>query len=175
MQESALEKSFWRYWLAGILLFAVMVAMNPFISNDLVPWGIEDHQAAATAERVTAIHMRWQGDGVLWLARVSMATDLVFIAVYSWGAWLGGKVMRAEAGASLRRLGVVIMVASAVFFVTDYVETICQFIQVIQFTGSDALAGTAALVKPIKSFAWLVTLFGLLMALLFRRMARRAA
>jgi hypothetical protein len=173
--ESELEKGFWRYWLGGILLFAVMVIMNPFISNELVPWGIEDHQAAATAERVTAIHMRWRADGVLWLAKLSMAIDLIFIAIYSYGAWLGGKVMRVSTMPSVRRLGLVIMVSAVVFLVTDYVETICQFIQVMQFTGSDMLAGLAATAKPIKSFAWLVTLVGLLAALLFRRMARREA
>jgi hypothetical protein len=173
--ESNLEKRFWRYWLAGILLFAIMIAMNPSISNDHAPMGISDHQRAGTAAMIDAIQGQWQADGVLWLAQLSMAIDLVFIAVYAWGAWLGGKVMRASEAPSARRLGVLIKVAAAVFLVTDYAETISQFVQVMQVKGSDRLAQIAATAQPIKTLAWLITFVGLLAALLFRRMARRAA
>jgi hypothetical protein len=174
-EETSTEKQFWRYWLAGILLFAIMIAMNPSISNNAAPLGISDHQMAGSAAKIDAIQRQWQADGVLWLARISMAMDLVFIAVYSWGAWLGGKVMRASEAPSARRLGLLIMVAAVVFFVTDYAETISQFIQLMQMKGSDLLAGIAATAQPIKSLAWVITFVGLLAALLFRRMARRAA
>ncbi len=173
MVESPVEKRFWRYWLLGLLLFAAMIAMNPSISNALAPLGISDHQAAGSAERVNAIQMQWQADGVLWLARLSMAIDLLFIAIYSWGAWNGGKLMRADGAQTVRRIGVLVMVAAAVFVVTDYTETIAQFIQAVQFQGDDRLAGLAATVRPVKSLAWLTSFVGLLVALLLRRIARR--
>ncbi|MBK9003734.1 MAG: hypothetical protein IPM67_09760 [Sphingomonadales bacterium] len=174
-QESAIETGFWRWWLSGLMLFALMIALNPSISNNVAPMGISDHQAAATAARVNAIQAAWQTDGVLWLARLSMAIDLVFIGVYSRGAWLGGKVMRAEAGQGLRKLGLAIIAVAALFCLTDYIETVSQFIQAMRFEGNDALAGLAAAVRPVKTVAFLVTFTGLLAALLFRRMARRDA
>jgi hypothetical protein len=61
-----------------------------------------------------------------------------------------------------------------VFLLTDYTETICQFIQVMFDQGDNLLADTAATVKPFKTVAFLVTFIGLLVALLFRRMARQA-
>ncbi|MBK6706107.1 MAG: hypothetical protein IPG54_00910 [Sphingomonadales bacterium] len=88
-QESAIETGFWRWWLSGLMLFALMIALNPSISNNVAPMGISDHQAAATAARVNAIQAAWQTDGVLWLARLSMAIDLVFIGVYSRGCMAG--------------------------------------------------------------------------------------
>jgi hypothetical protein len=175
MQESNIEKHFWRYWLFGLLLFAAMIAMNPAISNIHAPMGISDHQAAGTAANINAIQLQWQADGVLLLARASMAIDLLFIGVYSWGAWNGGKLMRSDPTPSVRRIGVLVMIAAVVFLVTDYIETISQFIQVMQLKGSDFLAGLAATVRPVKSLAWVMTFVGLLAALLFRRMARRAA
>lgn len=174
MGETVTEKRFWRYWLFGLLLFAAMIAINPMLANDIAPMGISDHQAAATAAKIEAIQWRWKQDDVLLIARFSMAIDLLFIGIYSWGAWNGGKLMRGDSTPSVRRVGLLVMIAAVVFLVTDYTETICQFIQVMQFKGSDALASTAAAVRPIKMLAWLVTFFGLLAALLFRRMARRA-
>ena len=173
--ETFEERGFWRYWLLGLMLFAVMIVINPSLSNSVAPMGISDHQAAATAERVNAIQTSWQADGVLWLARLSMAIDLVFIGVYSWGAWLGGKVMRAQSGQGLRNLGLAIMVVAILFGLTDYTETLSQFVQVMRLEGSDALAGVAATVRPIKTVAFLTTFIGLLVALLLRRMALRKA
>lgn len=175
MVESTTEKHFWRYWLFGLLLFAAMIAMNPAIANNVAPMGISDHQAAGTAAKINAIQLQWQADGVLLLARASMAIDLLFIAVYSWGAWNGGKLMRSGSTPSVRRIGGLVMVAAVVFLVTDYTETIAQFIQVMQLKGNDTLAGLAATVRPVKSLAWVITFIGLLAALLFRRMARKAA
>ncbi len=175
MGETQTEKRFWRYWLGGLLLFAGLIALNPLLVNEFAPMGISDHQAAATAAKVDAIQRQWQADGVLWLAQVSMVIDLLFITVYSWGAWCGGHVMRASQAPSVRRLGVVIMIAAALFFVTDHTETISQLIQALQAKGSDTLASLAATVRPVKMLAWMVSFFGLLAALLFRRMARSAA
>lgn len=174
-EQTGNERAFWRFWLGGLLLLAVMIAINPSISNGVAPMGISDHQSAGSAARIDAIQQAWQADGVLWLARLSMAIDLVFIGVYSWGAWRGGKVMRGAGGAGLRRLGTVIMVAALLFCVTDYAETISQFIQAIRFAGSDPLAGLAATVLPVKNVAFLVTFLGLLAALVLRRTTRRTS
>lgn len=175
MAESRLERNFWRFWLGGLLLLAGMIAMNPLFVNEVSPWGIRDHQAAATAARVDAIQAAWRGMGVMDLARLGIAIDLVYIAVYSFGAWCGGRLFAASSRPSLRRLGWVVAACAIVVGVADYVETICQFIQAMTFKGDDILAGIAATAQPIKSVAFLTTFFGLLMALFIRKMARRAA
>jgi hypothetical protein len=175
MEESKLERRFWRYWLGGLMLLAVMIAMNPWFSNDVSPWGIRDHQSAGTAVRVDAIQAAWQAAGVMGLARLGMAIDLVYIAVYSLGAYFGGRLFMQSSRPVLRRLGWVIAAVAILLATADYAETICQFIQAVTFKGDDLLAGIAATAQPIKSSAFLVTFFGLLAALFLRRMARRAA
>jgi hypothetical protein len=163
------ENTFWRYWIGGLLLLAFMAALNPFLANATAPWAILDHQVAGSAARVDAIQQAWARDGVLNLARFSMAVDLLFIPVYSWGAYCGGRVMRGETNPKLRRVGWLVMVAASLYPFLDYTETICQFIQAMQFQGNDSLAEIAATVKPVKSVVFLITLFGLLAALAVRR------
>ena len=175
MLETSTERTFWRFWLGGLMLLAIMAAMNPLLANETAPWAIIDHQMANKAARVDAIQTAWAADGNLMLARISVAIDLVFIAIYSWGAYCGGRVMRREASPVLKRLGTIIMIAAAFYPLLDYTETICQFIQVMTFKGSDTLAHIAATARPIKSVDFLVTLIGLLTALALRRMARRNA
>jgi hypothetical protein len=175
MTESKLERNFWRYWLGGLLLLAGMIAINPLFVNDVSPWGIRDHQAAATAVRVDAIQAAWQAAGVMDLARLGIAIDLVYIAIYSFGAYCGGRLFAATQRLALRRLGWVIVACAIIVGVADYIETICQFIQAMTLRGSDTLAGIAATAQPIKSIAFLATFFGLLLGLLIRKMARRAA
>jgi hypothetical protein len=173
--ESETEKRFWRYWLGGLLLLAIMIAMNPWFSNDVSPWGIRDHQSAATAIRVDAIQAAWQAAGVMNLARLGIAIDLVYIGIYSFGAWCGGRFFALSERALLRRLGMVIVVAALILGVADYAETLCQFVQAMTFQGSDLLAGIAAFAQPIKSTAFLTTFIGLLVALFIRRTAQRKA
>jgi hypothetical protein len=175
MVESKLERNFWRYWLGGLLILAIMIAMNPWFSNDVSPWGIRDHQSAGTGARVDAIQAAWQTAGVMGLARIGMAIDLVYIGVYSFGAFCGGRLFSASRHFSLRRLGWVVVVASIVVGVADYAETICQFVQAMTFKGSDRLAAIAETAQPIKSIAFLITFFGLLAALAVRRMTLRGA
>ncbi len=175
MTESKLARSFWRYWLGGLLLLALMIALNPWFSNDVSPWGIRDHQAAGTAVRVDAIQFAWQAAGVLNLARLGMAIDLIYIAVYSFGAYCGGRLFVQASQPMLRRLGWVVIASAIILGAADYIETFCQFIQIMTFKGSDLLAGIAATAQPIKSVAFLITFFGLLAALFLRRMKRRAA
>ena len=166
--ESTLERNFWRFWLGGLLILAAMIAMNPWFVTDVSPWGIRDHQSAGSAARVDAIQAAWQAAGVLGQARLGIAIDLVYIAVYSFGAYCGGRLFAQSQNVSLRRLGWIIVAAAVVVGIADYAETICQFIQVMQFKGSDLLAGIAATAQPIKTTAFLVSFFGLLTALLIR-------
>lgn len=171
--ESRLERNFWRFWLGGLLILAVMIAMNPWFVTDASPWGIRDHQSAGTAARVDAIQLAWRANDVLGLARLGIAIDLVYIAVYSFGAYCGGRLFAQSKRPALRRVGWVIVACAIIVGVADYAETICQIIQVISFKGSDMLASIAATAQPIKSTAFLTTFFGLLAALALRRMARR--
>jgi hypothetical protein len=175
MNEGQLEKRFWRYWLGGLLILAIMIAMNPWFTNDVSPWGIRDHQSAGTALRVDAIQAAWQAAGVMNLARFGIALDLIYIGVYSFGAYCGGRLFAQSERPSSRRLGWIIIAAAVVVGVADYAETICQFAQAMTFKGDDMLASIAATAQPIKSTAFLTTFIGLLAALLLRRMARRAA
>ncbi|MCC5611667.1 hypothetical protein LC612_34285 [Nostoc sp. CHAB 5834] len=172
--ESSLERNFWRFWLIGLLMLAAMIAMNPWFSNAVSPWGIGDHQAAATAARVDAIQRAWRSDGVFNLARLAMIIDLIFIAVYSFGAYCGGRLFAHATKPLLRRLGWVIIAAAIIFGTADYIETICQLFQILRLKGSDLLAGIAATVQPMKSIAFLITFFGLLAALFLRRTTRSA-
>ena len=171
--ENRFERNFWRFWLGGLLILAIMIAMNPLFVNDVSPWGIRDHQSAGTAARVNAIQAAWQAAGVMDFARWGMALDLVYIAVYSFGAFCGGRMFYAEKRLALKRLGWLIMAAAAIIFVADNIETVCQLIQAMQFEGNDILAGTAATVQPIKSTALLISFFSILAALIVRRRARR--
>jgi uncharacterized membrane protein YfcA len=173
--ETDLEKRFWRYWLGGLLLLAIMIATNAWFVTDVSPWGIRDHQAAGTAARIDAIQAAWAAAGVMNWARVSIALDLIYIAVYSFGAYCGGRLFAQSGSASLRRIGWVVTVCAIIVCLADYAETICQFIQAMQFKGNDVLAKIAATAQPVKSVTFLTTFIGLLAALFFRRMARRTA
>ena len=172
--ESNLERNFWRFWLGGVLILAAMIAMNPWFVTDISPSGIRDHQAAATAARVNDIQAAWQAAGMLGRAQIGIAIDLVYIAVYSFGAYCGGRLFAQASQPMLRRLGWVIVTAAIILAIADYIETICQFVQIMTFKGSDLLAGLAATAQPIKSTAFLTTFFGLLAALFIRRMTRRS-
>ena len=173
--ESKLERNFWRFWLGGLLILAAMIAMNPWFVTEVSAWGIRNHQSAGTAARIDAIQAAWQAVGVMELARFGIALDLLYIGVYSFGAYCGGRLFTHSPQPYLRRLGWVIVGAAVVVAVADYAETICQFIQAITFKGNDVLAGIAATAQPIKSTAFLTSFFGLLAALTVRRMTRRAA
>ena len=148
--ESRLERNFWRFWLGGLLILAAMIAMNPWFVTDVSPWGIRDHQSAGTAARVDAIQIAWHVKDTLALARLGIAIDLVYIAIYSFGAYCGGRLFAQSDKPNLRRLGWIVVAAAIILGVADYTETICQFIQAMTFKGSDELAGIAATAQPIK-------------------------
>lgn len=174
MEESRFERTFWWFWLGGLLLLAVQIFLNVWLMNPVAPMGISDHQSAGSAIRVDQIHAAWKGGGVMDLARLSMVIDLLFIGTYAFGAWQGGRAMRDEGTYIMQSLGALIMIAAVVFLFADYTETICQFIQAMFDQGDTPLARTAAKAQPIKMVAFFVTFVGLLVALLFRRMARSA-
>jgi len=173
MAESKLERRFWRFWLSGLLLLALMIAMDPAFSNEISPLGMRDHQTAGTALRVDAIQWAWQATGVLNLARFGMAIDLVYIAIYAFGAYCGGRLFSQSPKPVLRRLGWVIVATAIIGGAADAIETSCQFAQIMMLKGSDLFAGVAATAQPVKTIAFLVTFFGLLMALHIRRTTRR--
>ncbi|MFN3453164.1 MAG: hypothetical protein ACK4ZE_13505 [Sphingorhabdus sp.] len=161
--------------MAGILLLAIQIVLNVWLMNDVSPLGVSDHQAAGFAAKVNAIHAGWRASGMMELAIFSMILDCLFIGVYSWGAFAGGRMFASSHGALLSRLGKLIVIAAVAFCAADYTETISQLVQAIGGQGSDNLAHIAATVRPVKTVLFLVTFFGLLMALYIRRTTRRAA
>lgn len=169
------ERTFWRFWLGGLAMLALMALKNPALSTPFSPGGILDHQAASSAVAVDAIQHAWASQGMLTLARISMVIDLIFIAVYTRGALAGGLFFRSNENALLRRLGLLIVIAAILFCIADYTETISEFVEVMTFRGNDILALIHSTAQPIKSVTFLVTLTGLLTALVIRRMASRAA
>lgn len=175
MVTNQLERTFWRYWLGGILLLAAMIVMNIWLMNDVSPLGIRNHQSAGTAAQVDAIQAAWQATGMLGWARFGMVVDLIYIAIYSFGAYCGGRLFIQNGPRGLSRLGWLIVVAAILLTAADYIETICQFIQIIQAKGSDRLAQVAATAQPIKSLAFITTFIGITAGLFFRRMTSRRA
>jgi len=72
----------------------------------------------------------------------------------------------------VRLLGGFIAAAAVVFLISDYLETILQFAQMLQNEGVDWMAATAATAQPIKFAAFYVTFFGVLAALCARLVNR---
>lgn len=167
-EETALERRFWRFWLFGILLLAAQIVTNVWLATEATPLGMSDHQAAGKAVRVEAIHAGWAAAGVMDLAIYSMELDLIFIGVYAWGAFAGGRMFADSPQAMTARLGKVIMVAAVGFALADYAETISQLTQAAVTGGHDMLATVAATARPIKMILFLVTFFGALVALAIR-------
>lgn len=163
------ERAFRRYWPAGLALFAFVIWLGWPLGIPSVPGGILDHQAAGSAAEVDRIQQAWIAAGLYERARTAMIGDLVFIGVYGLGAWYGGLAFMEHPSPKLRRLGMLIVAASALFVLTDYTETIAQFIQLVEERGSDGLSSIAAMVRPVKIVAWVVTFAGILAGLVVRR------
>jgi len=146
---------FWIFWGGGMTLFLCLVVTGGVLQTGIAPGGILDHQSAATADRVDAIQTSWMEAGVLRQARLGMIGDLIFILLYSIGGIIGGRLLWQQANSpSLKKWGLLIIVTYFIFFVTDYGETVSQFIQLIRLQGSDTLAGIAAFFQPIKIASW---------------------
>ncbi|ASK87632.1 hypothetical protein [Sphingorhabdus sp. SMR4y] len=162
-------RNFWIFWGGGLALFIYLIASNGALETLAAPNGILDHQSAATADRVNAIQQSWAESGVLDLARWAMIADLVFITLYMSGGIIGGRLIwqRAKSPA-LKKTGLLCVLAYFVFGLTDYIETISQLVQLVNEQGSDILAGTAALAKPVKIISWIVGTVAMIAALIWR-------
>ena len=168
-------KYFWIFWGSGMAIFLGLVITGGQLSTDVVPNGILDHQSAATAERVNEIQQSWSAAGLSTIAQWRVITDLVFILLYSIGGIIGGRLLWQQANSpSLKKLGLLIIIAYFTFFVTDYGETVSQLIQLIQHQGSDTLAGIAAFFRPIKIASWIAGTLMILIALVWFRRDQRA-
>lgn len=166
-------RTFLAWWLGGLALFALVLWLHAPLAIAAVPGGIGDHQAAGSAAEVERIHAAWRAAGVYDTARTAMIADLVFIGVYTIGAALGGRVLRASGGGTMRLIGDAVLAGAIVFGVTDYLETVCQLVQLAQNQGSEALAATGSTVRPVKIIAWLVTFLGIIAGLAVRRFVGR--
>ncbi|VAW01038.1 hypothetical protein MNBD_ALPHA04-1469 [hydrothermal vent metagenome] len=168
-------RNFWIFWIGGLLVFGILVATGDILQTGVAPGGILDHQAAGTADRVDAIQQSWAEAGVLSQARLGMIGDLIFISLYMIGGIIGGRLIwQYGRSPTLKKLGLLLVISYFIFGLSDYVETISQFIQLLQMQGSDALAGVAAIFRPIKVAAFIVGTLVMISALIWHRVERRA-
>ena len=163
------KRRFLRLWIGGLVLFAIVIFIGLPLGIEEVPRGVLDHQAAGTAEEANRIQTAWIAAGLYSRAQFAMLGDLIFIGVYGFGSYLGGRWLLKEHSGLLKAIGVAVAAAAVIFLITDYAETIAQFIQLNAQRGDDTLARLAAMARPIKVFAWTVTFIGILAALGIRR------
>lgn len=168
-------RNFWIFWGGGLALFLYLIISGGALETVVAPNGILDHQSAATAARVNAIQQSWSDAGVLELARWGMIADLIFITLYMSGGIIGGRLIWQRANSpTLKKVGLLCVLSYFIFGLTDYVETVCQLVQLINEQGSDILAGTAALARPIKIITWIVGTISMIAALIWRWRETRA-
>ena len=168
-------RNFWIFWGGGMALFLYLVISGGALETAVAPGGILDHQGVATAERVNAIQQSWAAAGVLDIARWGMIADLVFITLYMSGGIIGGRLIWQRAKSpSLKKVGLLCVLAYFLFGLSDYVETVSQLVQLLREQGSDILAGTAALARPVKIITWIVGTVAMIGALIWRWRETRA-
>ncbi|TMM50111.1 hypothetical protein [Qipengyuania marisflavi] len=158
-----------------MVLFAIVVMLSLPLVQTAVPGGVLDHQAAGSAAEVDRIQQVWRAAGLEGQARIAVLGDLLFIGVYGLGSLLGGLWLRRTGQGAVRVLGMIAALTAIIFTATDYVETIAQAIQLFRFQGSDALALLAAVMRPVKTIAFLIAGAALISALLLRRIRARVA
>jgi len=168
-------RNFWIFWGGGMALFIYLIISGGALETIVAPNGILDHQSAATAKRVNAIQQSWAAAGVLDIARWGMIADLVFITLYMSGGIIGGRLIwqRAKSPA-LKKLGLLCVLSYFLFGLSDYVETLCQLVQLVREQGSDIFAATAAMAKPVKTISWIVGTVAMIAALVWRWRETRA-
>ena len=171
----SLYRAFLWLWIGGLILFAIVIMLGLPLGVSEVAGGILDHQAAGSAAEVDRIQQVWRSAGLWNQAAIAMIGDLIFIGIYGAGSLLGGLHFRRSTMRPVSILGVLIAIAAAAFLITDYAETIAQFIQLTRFKGDDSLASLAASVRPVKIASWLFTFCGIIACLVIRRKARRTA
>ncbi|EAQ30435.1 hypothetical protein NAP1_06645 [Erythrobacter sp. NAP1] len=172
---TASKRAFLLWWIGGLVAFGIVIWLGSGITGGEVTLGILDHQAAGTAARVDEIQQQWLAGGVLDLARIAMAGDLVFIGIYGIGCVLAGVYYRSRPQIVLKVFGLTALVAGVLFLATDYGETIAQFIQLMELQGDDDLAGFAATLRPVKVFAFIAATLAVIGALLAERLSSRAS
>ena len=160
------KRIFLIWWGGGLVVFAIALWLHAPLSTGLVKDGILAHQSAATAENVDLIQHSWRMEGLWNQAAIAMIADLIFIGIYGVGCVLAGLYYRANSQSALRILGWIVLVAGIIFLITDYGETIAQFIQLMRFAGDDRLAAIAASLQPIKIAAWIGTFLPIIAALI---------
>ena len=165
------EKTPLKLWLAGLGIFGVFIVLG-MLAGDASQYNIVDHQAAGTADMVNTIQADWRANGLRNAVIYGMIADFVFIAVYGWGSFVAGRSFYQSGNRLVRILGGSVAAAAIVFLISDYLETILQFIQMLRDEGVDWMAATAATAQPIKFAAFYVTFFGVIAALCTRLVAR---
>lgn len=167
------RRLFLAWWISGLIAFAIVIAMSAPLMVEGVPGGITDHQAAPDAARVDAIQTAWDKAGVLEWARWSMIADLVFIGIYGVGSVLGGLYFRSAGRRALGAISLLAITAGTIFLITDYTETIAQFVQLVSMRGDDALASIASACRPLKVASWVVTFVAIVAGLAFEAISKR--
>lgn len=165
------EKTPLKFWLLGLGILGTLLVLG-MLAGDASQYNIVDHQAAGTAEMVNTIQADWRANGLRNAVIYGMIADFVFIAIYSWGSFAAGRSLYRSGNKLVRILGGAVVAAAIVFLISDYLETILQFIQMLRDEGVDWMAATAATAQPIKFAAFYVTFFGTISALIIRRIAR---
>ncbi len=159
------KRSFLMWWIGGLVAFAGAIVLHAPLIIDSVPGGILDHQAAPDAAAVDAIHAGWKEAGVFGQATWAIISDLIFIVIYSYGAFLGGRYFLSKPDKVLRNLGGIIAFAAIVFLVSDLGETTSQLIEVLGDAGSDTLAMIASTLQGPKSISFVVSFLCIAIAL----------
>lgn len=172
---SVSKRSFLTWFSGGLAAFAVAIYLHLPLAVEGVPEGMAAHQRAPDAATIDAIHAAWKSAGVYGAARTAMISDLIFIGIYGIGCVLGGLYYRSKAGGIQRIMGWVALVSGVVFIVTDYGETVAQFIQLSRGAGDDQLAGLASTLRPFKMASWIGAFLALVAALLIERFSTRSA
>lgn len=160
-------KSDVRLWLIGLALFIPLIALGVMLLA-ATDYGILDHQQAGSADRVETIQRAWREAGLRWLAIVAMLGDLVFITLYSAGAFVAGRSLLG-AGGVVRVAGLVGMASAPAFYLADTIETGLQLYQLLADEGSDRLATIVAAMQIPKLAAWISSFLAIATALLIRR------
>ena len=143
-------------WYAALVMFAIVVMLG----RPLKP-GIAAHQRAGSAAAVDEIQRAWEQAGQRGRAIAAMAGDLVFIGTYTLGSLAMGWSMVAGNGAAEPALGRAVMVAAVLYGASDYLETVCEFVQLLGRRGSDVLARAARLSGGPKLATFLFTVFAI--------------
>ncbi len=157
------------FWPTGLLFFVLAIMLSLPLTITAVPGGILDHQAAGTAAEVDRIHRAWHEAGVYRMAGMAMVADLVFIGIYALGCFFGGCAILYRAKGMLRPIGIMVCLSAIIFCVTDYGETIAQYLQYSRGAGELKLAAFAADMQPIKMVSFLAATIGVIAGLLLTR------